>query len=127
MNAEDEQNCDYSGSQYNVNFYRSRNTDHSSLKYSRLKSSEGRNVVTNVTDTTPKVQPNKIVQNLNTTLLSTPDTTVTTSVKSIEEKFQTSAVNATGTTNEKLSETFLNSLQHLIDYPLTEETFSCRR
>lgn len=124
MNAEDEQGCDYSGSQYNADFYRSRNTDHSNFKYSRLKSSEEKNSVTKVIVTTPKIRPATGVQKLNISLVSEPNTTVNNKDGEIETS---TIVNVKVKTPTGLNDTILNAIKQLFDNQLTEETFSCRR
>lgn len=121
MNAEDEQNCDYTGSQYHVNLYRSRNTDHSNFKYSQLKNTE--DAFTNVTTMTterPALQSTAVLQNTKTTPRWNKK----------NSKVETTTVNVkTNKTNTTvgLNDTFLNSLRHLIDNQFTEKTFSCKR
>lgn len=76
MNAEDEQNCDYTGSQYKVEFYRSRNTDHSNLRYSKLKSAEDQDKLTNISTTTVGPQSTATTfRNINVTLTTSSNTT----------------------------------------------------
>jgi len=135
MNAEDEQNCDYTGSQYHVNLYRSRNTDHSNLKYSKLKSAGQplRDVNANFTITTPKLTPTTVASiRTNETPLSKydinanlPDKDVvnvetTTSVVVVKEKYN--SYNIT-----RLNDTILNALSQLFDNQLKEKMFSCKR
>jgi len=118
MNAEDEQNCDYTGSQYNVNIYRSRDTDHSNLKYSKLKNAdEHYSSMTTVSKThsTKVHHPNKkkpSTSKFNDTIPNEGDRAIG------ETKVKTS----TG-----LNETVLNAIRQLFDNQFTEETFSCRR
>lgn len=123
MNAEDELNCDYTGSQYNVNIYRSRNTDHSRLKYIKLKNSEEENTFTNAMSTTPEVQTTKQFQLLNTTSLL-KSSTITRNKDIIVE---TSTVRIQPENPAGLNDTVLYAIKQLFDNQFTEETFSCRR
>lgn len=124
MNAEDELNCDYTGSQYNVNIYRSRNTDHSRLKYIKLKNSEEENTFANATSTTPKVQTTtKQIQLLNATSFL-KSSTIT---RDKDVKVETSTVRIQPENPAGLNNTVLYAIKQLFDNQFTEETFSCRR
>lgn len=123
MDAEDEQKCDYAGSQYQANLYRSRNTDHSNFKYGKLKNTEEQDFSVNVT-TTP-TNPKSVTVTHNTNIMtSSPKFSTTEDVKTPtivlhEEKWNKK--------NMGLNETILNIIRHLIDNQLTEKTFSCGR
>lgn len=135
MNAEDEQNCDYSGSQYQVNLYRSRKTDHSNFKYSKFKSANAQDAtvdvnVTMVTMMMSTIEPRPTTV-LHTTLSSSsfsPSTSVNTTVPNTDVKVETQTIevkikdNTTG-----LNDTVLNAIRQLFDNQFTENTFSCGR
>lgn len=136
MNAEDEQNCDYTGSQYHVNLYRSRNTDHSNLKYSKLKSAGQplRDINANVTIiTTSKRTPTTLSSvRTNTTPLPKYDVNAnlqdrdvvkienSTTVVVVKEKYNSN-------NNTRLNDTVFSVLSQLFDNQFTEKTFSCKR
>lgn len=117
MNAEDEQNCDYTGSQYNVNLYRSRNTDHSNFKYSRLKSAEEEDTLTNVTLITPKEGKSTSSPNLNSTIRN----------QKIKIINQTNEVEVNKNNKSGLNDTVLNVINNLFDNQFADETFNCKR
>lgn len=130
MNAEDEQNCDYTGSQYHVNLYRSINTDHSNLKYSQLKTAEDASTdVTTVTAKSSALPSTVVFQNTKTT---PPTPNFKTTLRQNEYlKVETSTVkvtsnktNFTAGQNDQLYSVFL---KQLFDNQFTEKTFSCRR
>lgn len=125
MDAEDEQKCDYAGSQYQANLYRSRNTDHSNFKYGKLKNTEEQDFFVNVTTTTtiPEVQSLTVTQNTTTTT-SSPKLNTT---KDIETPTIILHEDKWNKKNMGLNETILNIIRHLIDNQLTEKTFSCGR
>ncbi|XP_022174294.1 serine protease nudel isoform X2 [Myzus persicae] len=136
MNAEDEQNCDYTGSQYQVNLYRSRNTDHSNLKYSKLKSagqplrdfnvnftmSTPKKTTTTVasvrTDITPLPKYDNISGNLRDRDVVKNETRMTVAV--VNEKINSNNIT-------RLNDTVLNALSQLFDNQFSEKTFSCKR
>lgn len=134
MNAEDEQNCDYSGSQYHVDLYRSRNTDHSNFKYSKFKSAETQDAAADVNVTTAtmmmttiKPRPTTVLQaTINTP--SSPSLLAHTNVLKTDVKVETQTIeikiknNMTG-----LNDTVLNAIRQLFDNQFTENTFSCGR
>ncbi|KAL4107717.1 hypothetical protein QTP88_018013 [Uroleucon formosanum] len=135
MNAEDEKNCDYTGSQYHVNLYRSRNTDHSNLKYSKLKSAGQplRDVNANFTITTSKLTLTTVASvRTNVTPLSKYDINAnlpnkdvvkaetTTSVVVVKEKYNNNNIT-------RLNDTVLNALSQLFDNQFKEKMFSCKR
>lgn len=128
MNAEDERNCDYTGSQYQINFYRSRNTDRSNLKH-KLKSSGGQHYREPFAVTTVPSAPRpaavyggSVAENA-TELPKSADETSTAYAG------RTDAKNDGGNrvTGLLLNETVMNAIRQLFDNQLTEETFSCRR
>jgi len=135
MNAEDEQNCDYTGSQYHVDLYRSRNTDHSNLKYSKSKSAGQslRDINRNFTVTNSKQSPTTVAFVLtNSTPLPKYDVNSTlrnrevikieniTANVVIEEKNINSNIT-------RLNDTVFDALRQLFDNQFTGETFSCKR
>lgn len=113
MNAEDERDCDYTGSQYHPNLYRSRNTDHSNLKYSQSKrvAEDGKTeVLGNVTAAYRRAT------------MTTPPTYAEPAV------YADAKSNRTNTTAARLNDTVFNALlRQLFDNQFTENTFSCRR
>jgi len=135
MNAEDEQNCDYTGSQYHVNLYRSRNTDHSNLKYSKLKSAGqplrdiNENAMTTTTKRTlttlasvrtntiplPKYDANANLQDRDVVKIETSTTVVV-----VKEKYNSNNIT-------RLNDTVFSALSQLFDNQFTEKTFSCKR
>lgn len=118
MNAEDERDCDYTGSQYHANLYRSRNTDHSNLKYSQSKSvAEDAQVRGNVTAATP-------YQNAITT---TPSNIKTAGENGKTAVYADAKSNKTNTTAARLNDTVFNAVLQLYDNQSTENTFSCGR
>lgn len=119
MNAEDEQNCDYAGSQYQVDLYRSRNTDHSSLKYRRLKNAVERDNITAVTASNEQ----------RTTVLQRVNTTPTTAkvVVTVNKNETVRVENSTIAHDVGVNDTVLSVLRSLFDNHFAEETFSCRR
>lgn len=130
MNAEDEQNCDYSGSQYHVDLYRSRNTDHSNFKYSKFKSGEALDAAAGVNVTTVTMEMSTIEPRPTTALLANVNTTSSpqTKVSNMDVKVDTQPIeieiknNTTG-----LNDTVLNAIRQLFDNQFTENTFSCGR
>lgn len=134
MNAEDEQNCDYTGSQYHVNIYRSRNTDRSNLKYSKTKSArEHRDDYTSEINVTTIAQtiakaaaPKERPETVNATLpvSGTGDHTVSVEIPTANNYNigQLQIRNVAG-----LNETMANAIRLLFDNQFTEKTFSCRR
>jgi hypothetical protein len=133
MNAEDEQNCDYTGSQYHVNLYRSRNTDHSNLKYSKLKSAVQplRDVNMNFTATNPKRTPTtEAFVRTNATPLPKYDVNATLrDVIKIENRITIAVIEEKNYSNNitRLNDTVFNAIRQLFDNQFTEETFSCKR
>lgn len=157
MNAEDEQNCDYTGSQYHVNFYRSRNTDHSNLRYSKLKSVEDQDKLTNIVSTsTARPQSTATtIRSTNVTATATTTTTAsttstshtTTAARKITTSNATTVNTAAATSRNKEvqvetqtainvkvknnnlgpNDTILDAIRQLFDNQFSEETFSCGR
>ncbi|XP_060875249.1 serine protease nudel isoform X2 [Metopolophium dirhodum] len=133
MNAEDEQNCDYTGSQYQVNLYRSRNTDHSNLKYSKLKSAGQPLRDVNVNFTTPKLTPTTVASvRTNITPLSKYDINANLrdrDVVKVETKTTEAVVQEKNNSNNitRLNDTVINALSQLFDNQFTEKMFSCKR
>lgn len=155
MNAEDEQNCDYTGSQYQVNFYRSRNTDHSNLRYSKLKSAEDLDKLTNMSTTTAGPRSTATTfrnKNVTTSSNATTSNTITASnaiTSYITTASYTTTSNATTTISSRNKEvqvetetaidikvknnkmgtndTILDAIRQLFDNQFSEETFSCGR
>lgn len=117
MNAEDEQNCDYTGSQYNVNLYRSRNTDHSNFKYSRLKNAEEEDTLANVTIITPKEGKST----------SSPNSNFTIRNQNVKIENQTIEVKVNKNNTSWLNDTVLSVINDLLDTQFSDETFNCKR
>uniref|UniRef100_A0A2H8TQQ6 Serine protease nudel n=1 Tax=Melanaphis sacchari TaxID=742174 RepID=A0A2H8TQQ6_9HEMI len=135
MNAEDEQNCDYTGSQYHVNLYRSRNTDRSNLKYSKLKSAgqPSRDFNTNFTVTNSKRTPTTVafVGTISTPLpkYDVNTTSQDRDLVKIENRTTDAVIEGKINSNNitRLNDTVFNALRQLFDNQFTEETFSCKR
>jgi len=133
MNAEDEQNCDYTGFQYQVNLYRSRNTDHSNLKYSKLKNGGQPLQDVNVNFTTPKLTPTTLASvRTNVTPLSKYDNNANPrdrDVVQVETKTTVAVVKEKNNSNNitRLNDTVINALSQLFDNQYTEKMFSCKR
>lgn len=132
MNAEDEEQCDYAGSQYNVDVYQSRNTDRSNFKYSISKHvAENRANVANSTSTTVSSATTTFHRN-DISSTRSPITGVAVSAITGRNKQTVTAVNTTendinNTDVTKLNDTVLNAIKQLFDNQFTEKTFSCRR
>jgi len=133
MNAEDEQNCDYTGSQYQVSLYRSRNTDHSNLKYSKLKSAGQPLRDVNVNFTTQKLTPTTVASvKTNVTPLSKYDINANLrnrDLVKVETKTTEAVVKEINNKNNitRLNDTVINALSQLFDNQFTEKMFSCKR
>lgn len=120
MEAEDELHCDYGGSQYQPNLYRSRNTDHSNLKYGKLKNAQDLSANGTITQS---VQLTTVFQNVS----SLSSNTTVDDINIIETPVTVLQEEKMKKKNMGLNETILNVIRHLIDNQLTEKTFSCKR
>lgn len=135
MNAEDEQNCDYSGSQYHVDLYRSRNTDHSNFKYSKFKSADEQDAAIDVNVTTAAVmlttikpRPTTVLQAIINTTSSPSSLANNTNVLNTDVKVKTQTIEVKIKNNmTSLNDTVLNAIRQLFDNQFTENTFSCGR
>lgn len=132
MNAEDEQNCDYAGSQYNVDVYQSRNTDRSNFKYSKSKNvAEERRDGSSANSTSATVSsPRTTAAFLRNDTRSTTRTpfAVTDRNRRPVTAVSNSAENDNNNTYATgLNDTVLNAIKQLFDNQFTEKTFSCRR
>lgn len=133
MNAEDEKNCDYTGSQYQVNLYRSRNTDHSNLKYSKLKSAGQPLRDVNVNFTNSKLTSTTVASvRTNVTPLSKYDTNANPrdrDIVKVETKTTVAVVKEkiNSNNNTRLNDTVIDALSQLFDNQSTEKMFSCKR
>lgn len=129
MNAEDERNCDYTGSQYRPDLYKSINTDHSNFKYSQLKNAiDADTNDTTITTKSPAPQSTAVFQSTKTPLK--PNTT-TTLYQNENSKMEMSTVRITSdktNISTELNEQSLDAyLKELFDNQMTEKTFSCER
>lgn len=134
MNAEDEQNCDYTGSQYHVNLYRSRNTDHSNLKYSKLKNAGQPLRGVNFTNTSQKLTPTTVAS-VRTNITPLPKYNINAHLRDrdvvkVETRTTVAVVkgkNNINNTDNRLNDTVINALSQLFDNQFTEQIFNCKR